>query len=106
MKIYIDISVFLKDERSLGQVFGNVELPCIPSVGTGVSFRFPAPGATPVACDGFLGTLKVTDVQLIANAVEDNVVVSLEDLVLSSEADARAVMEYLRVGFALLADET
>jgi hypothetical protein len=106
MNIYIDISVFLKQKRSMGQVFGNIELPSIPSIGARVSFRSPRSGVTPVVCDGFAGTLEVKAVQLIANAVDDNVIVSLEDLVLNTEADAKAVMEYFKTGFALFVDET
>ena len=32
--------------------------------------------------------------------------VSLEDIVLNTDADAKAVMEYLKTGFALFVDET
>lgn len=106
MKIYIDISIFVRQERSLGQAFGNIELPCIPSVGASISFSSPAADTVPFVCDGFSGALEVTNVQLVANSGSDNVVVSLEDLVLNSESDGKAVMEYLRTGFALFVDET
>ncbi len=105
MKIYIDLSVFLNDERSLGQVFGNIELPGLPIVGVGISFRTPAEGVSPVVLNGFSGTLKVTDLQLTANSKDGEIVASLEDVVVADEQDGRAVMEYLRAGFSLFVDE-
>lgn len=90
----------------MGQVFGNIELPCVPNIGTRVSFSSPRLGIIPIVRDGFSGVLNVVSVQLVANAKDDSVVVNLEDLVLNTEEDARAVMEYLKTGFDLLIDET
>jgi hypothetical protein len=106
MKIHIDLSLFYGATGAFGNIHGNLELAAAPFIGSSIVL-VPALNETlPVLVPGFNGVVKVTDVRFApASSLVSEVSLSLEDLVLQSEDDARKVMKYLEEGFGLYGDE-
>jgi hypothetical protein len=106
MKIHVDLSLFCGPAGAFGNSHGELELLTVPSIGSSITFLSPRDGVGPVVVPGFTGCVKVTDVRLapVPSKIA-GVSLSLEDLVLHSESDARKVMRYLEEGFGLFGDE-
>jgi hypothetical protein len=102
MRIGIDVSIFTRSGGSFGHATGTLDLDLIPEVGDTLSFVFPniAGAAIP---RGFAGVLKVSD-RVIDAAGKAPITLMLEDLMLSSVEDARAVSKYLADGFEVIVD--
>jgi hypothetical protein len=108
MKIAVDLSVFVKDVKSVGRVSGFLELEGIPSQGDTVSFLLPldmqAPPCTVRDCNLLLEVERVTFTPL-PSAI-GGVSLSLEDLILQSDQDALMVVKYLESSFNLFFEES
>ncbi len=108
MKIAVDLSVFVKDVKSVGRVSGFLELEGLPSRGDTVSFFLPldiqVPPCTVRDCNLLLEVERVIFTPL-PNAI-GGVSLSLEDLVLQSDKDALAVVKYLESGFNLFFEDS
>jgi hypothetical protein len=106
MKIHVDVSLFCSQSGAFGNIHGDLELAGVPAVGSSIVFMSPSNGVLPVRVPGFGGSLKVTDVRFaVGQTMTAGISVSLDDLVLHSEDDARQVMKYLELGFGLFGDE-
>lgn len=106
MKIHVDLSLFCGPTGAFGNAHGELDLPAVPTVGSSIMFLSPRKGVVPVVVPGFDGSVKVTDVRFApAPSLTAGVSLSLDDLVLQCEGDARRVMQYLEEGFGLLGDE-
>jgi hypothetical protein len=106
MKIYLDASVLITDDRAAGRVSGVIELAAVPPIGSHVMLAKPLKPVGSINVRGFTGALKVTDLRfeaVIADAV--SISASLEDICVSSIEEARQVMQFLEQGFDLSADE-
>jgi hypothetical protein len=102
MKIAIDISIMTKSDGAFANVTGTITLEVIPQVGDTISFAFPkTQNVAPVL--GFTGMLRVADRVLDAGE-GPKVSIALEDVILSTVQEARAVGEYLEKGFGLTVD--
>lgn len=108
MRIAVDLSIFVKDVKSVGSISGFLELEAFPSKGDVVSFLFPldtqAAPCTVRDCNLLLEVERVTFTPL-PSAI-GGVSLSLEDLILQSDQDALAVVKYLESGFNLFFDES
>ncbi|WP_353572458.1 hypothetical protein [Candidatus Albibeggiatoa sp. nov. BB20] len=100
MKVHIDFSVFissLTESEAYGNVSGTVELPAVPSSGDEISMcprqkLFPKiKGAT-----WMMNIDKVT-----FSVGEDEVCLSLQDVVVKTRSDAEALVDYFVDGFDL-----
>jgi hypothetical protein len=106
MKIRISLSLFFGSTGALGDVSGELDLIAVPSVGSSISLLFPTNQQTlPINMEDFPGVLKVVNVLFNPSGIGAPVTVTLEDVVLKSESDARIVMKYLEQGFGLFGDE-
>lgn len=99
MKFSIDISIFARSDGAFGNATGTIELDVAPQIGDTISFTFPrATGLARVV--GFTGMLRVKDRVLNAGG-GSNISLALDDLVVATLEEARAVAEYLEKGFGL-----
>jgi hypothetical protein len=101
MKTDIDLSIFTRG-GSFGHAIGSVELAVIPEIGDTLSFIFPkvSVGARP---RDFTGLLKVSG-RIVDAGGRPNIILILEDLVLETPEEAKAVAEYLERGFGIIVD--
>ena len=105
MKLTIDASVFVATTLSWGRVWGSVEFPAVPAIGTTVSFAIPVKGGVPLP-NGFTAELKVESVVFRPNVKDETgVMVFLEDLVVESSEQAAVVTKYLERSFDLFVDK-
>ena len=100
MRIGIDVSIFTRTDGSYGHATGTIELELIPQVGDTLSFVFPKIAGAAIP-RGFAGVLKVSD-RVLDVAGKTPITLMLEDLMLGSVEDARAVSKYLADGFEMI----
>lgn len=105
MNIHVDCSLFCKETGALGRIHGSLKLPCVPLIGSSVSFLHPKPNFIFPVINEFSGVIKVASVLLEANCEEDGVIVLLEDILVSTKADGLALVNYFCDGFDLYFDE-
>lgn len=107
MKIHIDVSVLIEKKAALGMVSGELELACLPPVGSLIALTRPAAGVDHIRVPGFNGHLKVESLLLypVDGQTSVGVTVMLADIVVSSERDGKKIMDYLERGFGLFSDE-
>jgi hypothetical protein len=101
MKIDIDVSIFTRG-GSFGHAIATIELAMIPNVGDTLSFIFPKDSVGPRP-SGFSGMLKVS-ARIVDAAGRPNILLTLEDLILETPAEAAAVAKYLERGFGIVVD--
>jgi hypothetical protein len=97
MKVLVDVSIFSKQAGSFGNAAGELELPWVPQVGDTISFTVFGSDSPPPP---FGGLLKVTD-RVIAASGATSPSLALEDVIVTTAADARAVASYLETVFGL-----
>ena len=102
MKIYLDFSVFTP-LVSVGNVHGEFDLDVVPSEGEVLSFLSPKKKTTVDLVSGFKYELKVEHVSEVPTE-PSRVLLSLEDVTLTTTQDAKKVMAYFEQGFGLHAD--
>lgn len=105
MKIHVDFSVFTTTGIAVGKVSGDLELAGAPPIGSTVVLAKPNFATSFPPVSGFTGHLFVEHLLLAPLPAEPNVIVSLEDMVLPTLADARLVMQFFAQGFGLDAYE-
>lgn len=99
MKVAVDISIFTSAGGAFGNATGTMELDIVPQVGDTISFVHPkVTGLSPVA--GFTGLLRVTD-RVLNGAGGSEVSLALDDIIVPTLEDARALVKYLEKGFGL-----
>jgi hypothetical protein len=102
MKFSIETLICTNSDGAFGNATGTIELDVVPQIGDTISFAFPkAKGLARVV--GFTGMLWVKDRVLNAGG-GSNVSLALEDLLVGTLKEARAVAEYLEKGFGLSVD--
>jgi hypothetical protein len=104
MKIAIDLSVHTKSGTAAGVVSGTLEFACVPRVGEQVSFLHPTTeSVNPLVTSGFIPLLKVAQI-LHVPGNEPKVMMAFEDVIFTSNEEAKELMLYLEKGFGLFAD--
>lgn len=91
-RVYIGISL-LGIGTVHGQVSGSIDVAIIPQIGDQLSFAVAKYGELPAEIGKMPYLLRVTDRILAANA-DDEVVLSLEDIVADGKASARTMMAF------------
>ncbi len=102
-RVYVDLSL-LTPSSSAGVISGYLDLAHVPSEGDTVAFDKPICPVRPLGIVGFPSSLVVEHV-LPPVAGTTEVLLSLADVILASQADALEVAEYLQQGFGLYFDE-
>jgi len=102
MKVSVDISIISKSAGAFGVASGTLEFEIVPQIGDTISFATPRVAGLPRVV-GFSGMLRVVDRMLNAGG-GSSAGVSLEDIVVPSVEEARAVATYLEKGFGLGVD--
>jgi hypothetical protein len=100
MDIHVDISVFCDQTSSYGVLSGTLNVPAVPTVGDKVSFLSPSNDVGVEATTKFRGAITVKAVTYVPGD-PGQVLCDLEDVVLTSEADAKDFAEFLKAGFNL-----
>lgn len=97
-KVYVDASVFTK-ARAFGRVSGNIDVPVIPEVGDLMAF---GPRGSPSAFAA-IDLLRITERVINANG-EDPVSLSLGDITVETDDDARKVVRFLEESYGLFGE--
>jgi hypothetical protein len=97
-KVYVDASVFTK-VRAFGRVSGNIDVPIIPQVGDHVAF---GPRGSP-SDFAVIDLLRVTDRIISANG-DAPVSLSLSDITVETDDDARKVVRFLEESHGLFGE--
>lgn len=103
IKVNIDFSIFTQEPKSIGSVSGSINLVAAPNLGDKIWFTVTA-NNVPFPARGFDGCLTVERRMLNANPINNELLILLSDLVVPTDGDARAVVEYLEEGFGLFVD--
>jgi hypothetical protein len=93
MQIHIDFSIYVTTPEAFGLVSGSIESARLPSVGE--TLNILQGRNLPRRIPGFNGTLKVAAISPVTLPDGDSVVISLEDLELTSRDDAKFLQEFL-----------
>jgi len=101
-RVHIDISL-LGIGTAYGRVSGSIDVGIIPQTGDQLSFAVPKYGELPVEIGNIPYLLRVTDRIIAANA-DDEVLLSLEDIVADTKASARAIMAFFEECHGLFAE--
>ena len=101
MKIAVDITIFTK-VAAVGNAHGVIELPVLPRSGESVSFVRIGKIVPPLGINGYSGILKVVSVTHFPDNLP--VMLEMEDVVVGSESEGRAILVYLESAFGLAAD--
>ena len=96
-RVHVDASVFTK-ANAFGRISGPIDLSVIPQVGDLMAFGPRGSGSTFVAVD----LLRITNRIIHANG--DDVSLSLDDITVEAEEDARAVMRFLEEAYDLFGE--
>jgi hypothetical protein len=95
--VYVDASVFTKAD-AFGRISGTIDLSVIPQVGDLMAFGPHGSASDFVAVD----LLRVTNKIIHANG--DDVNLSLDDITVETEDDARAVLRFLEDAYNLFGE--
>lgn len=105
MRVYIDFSVFISsptESEAYGNVHGTVELPAIPTSGDRILFmKSPKKKLFP-KIEGATWSI-VVDV-VIFSIGEDDICLSLQDVIVKTKSEAEALVDYFVDGFDLYFD--
>jgi len=97
-KVYVDASIFTK-AKAFGKISGHIDVPVIPQVGDLMVFGPRGSPSTYAAID----FLRVTDRIICANG-DDPVSLSLGDITVETDDDARRVVRFLEESHGLFGD--
>ncbi|ALH80473.1 hypothetical protein [Sphingopyxis macrogoltabida] len=101
-RVYVDISL-LGIGTAYGRVSGSIDVRTIPQIGDQLSFSVPKYGDLPAEIGEMSYILRVTDRIIAANA-DDEVLLSLEDIVAETDARARLIMAFFEECHGLCAE--
>lgn len=101
-RVHVDISL-LGIGTAYGRVSGSIDVGIIPQIGDQVSFAVPKYGELPAEIVEIPYILRVTD-RIIATNADDEVLISLEDVVAETEAKARLIMAFFEECHGLFAE--
>ncbi len=99
MKVHVDISLYT-ERSAFGRISGFIQVSLIPQVGDSISFSFPNGGSDPDEKLVFSGLTKVIDRTIWANR-EENVSISLSDIVVKTIDDAERVIKFFETYYYL-----
>jgi hypothetical protein len=97
-EVYVDASVFTKDS-AFGRVSGRINVAVIPQIGDLMAFEPRGPASAYAQVD----PLRVTH-RIISASGEDDVSLSLDDITVETDADARNVMRFLEGAYDLICE--
>jgi hypothetical protein len=101
MRVFIDFSIFTKVDGVFGNVSGEIDLAVAPQIGDSISLDYQNSLSVSVPILGFSGVLKVLDRVLMANQIDQKIILALSEVVVPSKIDAIGLASYLESTFDL-----
>lgn len=105
MKVNIDFSIFTEAGDAMGNVVGVLNFQVTPEIGDTISFGFPKNKLPFPRIKKFNGMVKISNRIISPNQECDEVLLSLEDVVIVTKEEGRMLIDYLESGFDLFFNE-